>query len=60
LAPGWKGLERKKYSGLFALTFIDEEKSFITLTSGVNLIKPFSFVTKDPDKILTAYLGAPH
>jgi hypothetical protein len=41
----WKVITRYKQSSLFGLVFCNKEKSFITLTPGVNVIKLFFFVT---------------
>jgi hypothetical protein len=43
----WKEIARYKHSSLFGLINVMKEKSFITLTPGVNVIKLFSFVTDD-------------
>jgi len=40
-------LARDNCSSLFGLFVSDEEKSFTTLTTGVNVIKLFSFVADD-------------
>jgi hypothetical protein len=37
----WKVVARYKHSSLFGLVISDEEKSFITLTPGVEVTKPF-------------------
>jgi hypothetical protein len=37
----WKVIASYKYSSLFGLIICNEEKSFITLTPGVNVLKPF-------------------
>jgi hypothetical protein len=55
-APFWdKLLERlvrtQTQSSLFSLFLSDEEKSFITLKSEVNLIKPSSSLMKRPNKL---------
>jgi len=38
----WKVFARYKHSSLFGLFISNKEKSFITLTSGVNVLNPFS------------------
>ena len=44
-------VSKGKYSSLLGL-FVSDEKSFIKLTPGVNVIKLFSFVTDDkPNKL---------
>ncbi len=41
----WKGIARYKHSSLFGLVISNEEKSFVTLTPGVNVTSLFFFVT---------------
>jgi len=36
---------RSNHSSKFSCIVSDEEKSFITLTAGVSVIKPFPFIT---------------
>jgi hypothetical protein len=43
----WKVIASYKHSSLFGHSVRDEEKSFITLTPGVNVIK---LITDAPDK----------
>ncbi len=43
----WKVIARYKQSSLFGLIVCNGEKSFITLTPGVNVIKLFSFIPDD-------------
>jgi hypothetical protein len=38
----WKLIARYKHFSLFGLVISNEEKSFITLAPGVEVIKPFS------------------
>jgi hypothetical protein len=44
---GWKGLYRSTNSNLFAHSINDEEKSVLTLTRGVNALKPLSVTYVD-------------
>ncbi len=46
----WKGIARYKHSILFGLAVCNKEKCFITLTTGVNVIKLFSFNADDKTK----------
>ena len=43
----WKVIASYKCSSLFGLIISVKEKSFITLTPGVNVMKTFFFVTDD-------------
>jgi hypothetical protein len=46
----WKVIDRCKHSSLFGPIDCNEEKSFITLTPGPNVIKLFFFVADDEAK----------
>jgi hypothetical protein len=46
----WKVIARYKHSSLFGLVVSNKEKSFITLTPGVDVMKFFFFVTDDAVK----------
>ncbi len=48
----WRVIGRYTHSSLFGLAINNKEKSFITLTPGVNVIKLFFFVTEDATKKL--------
>jgi hypothetical protein len=48
----WKVIARYKHSSLFGLIISNEEKSFITLTPGANVIKTFFFVTDEQAKLI--------
>jgi hypothetical protein len=43
----WKVFARHKNSSLFGLIVSNEEKRFITLTSGHDMIRPFFFSVPD-------------
>jgi hypothetical protein len=43
----WKVIARYKHSSLFGLIVSNEEKSFITLTPGINVVEHFCFVAHD-------------
>jgi hypothetical protein len=51
---GWSGslerLARDKHSSLFGLFMIYEEKSFIILAPGINIIRLFFFVIPAPSQ----------
>jgi hypothetical protein len=46
----WKVIAGYEHSSLFGLFISNEEKSLISLTQGVNVIKLFSFVADDKAK----------
>jgi hypothetical protein len=46
----WKVIFRCKHYSLFGLFISNEEKSFITLGTGANVIKTFFFVTYEEAK----------
>ncbi len=50
LRPNWKGFIRTNTVAYMASSSATKEKSFITLTPGVNVIKPFFFITDDDAK----------
>ncbi len=52
-----KTLEKDKHSRLFCPAISDEEKSFITLTLGINVIKKFYFITDGGTKNKSISLG---
>jgi hypothetical protein len=51
----WEVIARYKHSSLFGLIVSKEGKSFITLTPGVKVKKPFFFITHIMDKETTVY-----
>jgi hypothetical protein len=50
LRPDFKRVSKDKHSSLLGLFVCDKEKSLITSTPGVNVIKLFSFVADDETK----------
>jgi hypothetical protein len=47
-------------SSLFCHSVVTKKKSFIMLTPGVNVIKPFSFIADDEAKLARVFITGNH